>query len=92
MSPIIEDEVQHREIGDLIKGVQDEPGAKGCSCHIFSAQGIVKALRMCEHSTKLHKINSVLLVIVLISIWFKGGSISDVAVAWIKTIIIGSPM
>ena len=66
------DTIQEREIGEIIKAVQDEEGAKICKAHLHMAQGLIKSLRVAEMSLRLHKWSLIVAVLALVSIWIKG--------------------
>ena len=81
------DEIQEREIGDIITGIQTEHCAKNCESHPFIKQGVIKSLRIGEASLKLHKWSLAIGVAVLISVWLKGGNVGEVVTTVIAAVV-----
>lgn len=73
------DEVLEREIGDIINGVQSGHGAKTCEAHDAMKQGVVKSLRLCESTHKMQRLNIIIAIGILLSVWFKGGDFTETA-------------
>jgi hypothetical protein len=70
------DDIQQKEIGDIIDGIAHEHCAKSCDVHPFMKLGVVKSLRLGESNTKMLRILLIICGGNLLSTWLKGGDIS----------------
>jgi hypothetical protein len=73
------EDIQSREIGEIIQNIQDEHCVKSCDVHPYMKQGVIKSLRMGEESIRLHKWSIVIGLLALVSIWFKPDKAADIA-------------
>lgn len=71
------DEIQSREISEIITGINGEHCVKSCDVHPFMKQGTIKALRLGESNTKMLRILLIICGGNLLSTWLKGGDIAD---------------
>lgn len=71
------DMLEH-EVGELIEGTDVEKGTPSCKAHIHHTMAIKKSLRLSEVAIRLHKWSIGLMALSLISIWIKGGAVSDI--------------
>jgi hypothetical protein len=78
------DDILEREVGEIITNIQEKSCVKGCSAHPFVVQGEVKSLRIAEHAHKLNRWTLYVAITILISVWIKGVSPSDILSAVIK--------
>jgi hypothetical protein len=86
---MIED-IQSREIGEIITGVQSESCVKNCDVHPYMKQGVIKSLRLAEESIRMHKWSIAIGIMALISIWVKDGPAADIAARIIKALAVAS--
>lgn len=77
-------DIQQREIGDIITNVQQDGCAKNCEAHPHMVQGVVKGLRLGEQGLKYHRWQIVMAVVVLASIWLKDGSAKEAVIVFLK--------
>jgi hypothetical protein len=70
------DEMQQREISDIITGINSEHCVRSCDVHPFMKLGVVKSLRLGEANVKMLRILLIICGGNLLSTWFKDGEIT----------------
>lgn len=80
------EDLQTKEIGDIIHKVQEEHGIKACPAHPYMKDGLIKSLRLNEQSLRLQKIQLIVGIVAIISIWIKGVDVGSLIINIVRAI------
>jgi len=85
-------DMMENEMSDLHKALDESKGAKGCEAHQAAVvPSLKKLLRICETMHKNQKYFMFMLLSILVSIWAKGTTASDIMGNVIRVLLASVP-